>query len=110
MLLGPMLPEPHRVESLVMTACCIHNLLCNRDPRIALEAADREIPGTHELQNGAWRQTQGELVPLQPVYGRYGGTSAKSVRDHLKAYCSSPEGSVPWQDRMLEVSNVNIGV
>lgn len=61
-----------------------------------------ENSATHEVIEGSWRQNQKRLLPLQSVYGRFGTVPAKTVRDHLKDYCSSQEGSVPWQDRMID--------
>lgn len=82
------------VESVIITACVLHNMLRNG----ALEG-DVEDPTTHEFDGGAWRYDP----PLgQPLQQRRGGnnptTTAKAYRNQLRDYFNSAEGAVSWQN------------
>lgn len=93
--------NPVHVKPVVMACCCLHNILCNRRPARAIETADVEDPVTHEVTPGVWRN-EGTLTGLERTQRRSGSAYAMNVRTYITAYCNSPVGSVPWQDRMIQ--------
>ncbi|KAK7910508.1 hypothetical protein WMY93_015192 [Mugilogobius chulae] len=78
---------PENVDSLVIAACILHNFLLNPTDNVRLlEEAE---------QHGR------RLRRIGPQRGQRTSAEAMSVRDKFSRYFNSPEGSVPWQDRMV---------
>ncbi|XP_070410522.1 uncharacterized protein [Nothobranchius furzeri] len=79
--------SPDHVDPLVVTACILHNFLLN--------------PADHQrLLNEAEQQGR-EMAAVQNMGGNRAGRAAWDVRGILTTFFNSPEGSVPWQDRMV---------
>jgi hypothetical protein len=99
-LLSTMPQKPDSVATIVLTCCCLHNLLITRKLRVAGEeiTVDQEDPETHQNIPGNWREV-GALPDLgDRQRGNYGNREAKEVRQYLMDYVNSPHGSVPWQE------------
>ena len=94
--------KPERVETIVMAACTLHNLIINRRGMRRHGDADREDPETHQVIPGNWR-TEPQMPDLgqAPLRGNTATKAAKDLREYLVEYFNSPAGSVPWQDRMI---------
>jgi len=92
--------QPDRAESVVLAACCLHNMLRARSIAAANEG-DEEDPETHEVIPGAWRDNPPVGTPLPAVARNTATILAKEQREYLKQYFSSPAGSVSWQDSMI---------
>ena len=93
--------KPENVEQVVLACCVLHNLLRIWNPSHT-EGFDYEDPETHEVHPGCWRMDPPmESRPMTYLnLGRY-NDKAKAQRAYIKSYCSSPAGSVPWQDSMI---------
>lgn len=96
------------VDSMVKSACVLHNFLRRRDGTsndrryICTGDVDGE-DATGRLNRGAWRQ-QGLGSGMRDG-GRMGSNShtvrAGAARDRLADYFLSPEGLVPWQEAVV---------
>ena len=91
--------KPDRAEAVVLATCVLHNILRGRNP--PRQDEDQEDPVTHELIPAAWRSDPALGGDLPSVTGNTATQSAKAQRNLLKYYCSSPGGSVPWQESMI---------
>ena len=85
--------QPDRVESLIIAACTLHNMLRN----VAIEG-DVEDPVTHEIEDGSWRCDPPLGQPLRGSVGNNSTNAAKDQRTQLLQYFNSAEGAVSWQD------------
>lgn len=81
-----------------MAACVLHNILRSRRPQPT--DVDFEDPTTHEVSPGSWRE-DAPLGELPRHRAQRSADAAKAQRDYLRDYCTSPEGSVPWQDSKI---------
>lgn len=88
-----------RIEVVVMAACILHNILRSRNPMNA--NLDFEDPETHDVIAGSWRMDH----PLQGTgtqpQGNRGTEVAKTQRNQLRDYYTSPASSIPWQDSKI---------
>lgn len=87
------------IESIVLAACVLHNLMRTRYPRLTNTLVDQEDSRTHDLIPGQWR-TDESLLGLAHMRGNNMTRASKGQRDYLKTYYNGP-GRVPWQDRMI---------
>ena len=99
-MLTTMQQEPKRVETIVLAACVLHNLLITRYPIQATKDVDKEDAVTHTLIPGAWREDD-TLVGLDRLPGNTSLKVAKRHRNYLCKYYSSEAGRVAWQDKMI---------
>lgn len=90
---SPICLRADRVESVIMAACVLHNILRN----VSLEA-DTEDPVTHDVNDGQWRADPPLGEPMQRPSGNHSTNEGKAQRIILQDYLNSPQGSVPWQD------------
>ena len=99
-LLSTCTQPPVRVRTMVMAACCLHNLMRYRYPVLQNQLVDRE-DALHNVIPGAWRQ-EGEMDDAVG-FGRAGREleMAKKQRNYLKEYYNSSVGRVEWQERMI---------
>ena len=95
-----MAQKTENVESIVLAACVLHNILRTRFRPTITNLADREDPETHNVIPGTWRDDE-RLTGLQALRGNNAAQTAKVVRDYQQAYYSSEAGSVAWQDSMI---------
>ena len=99
-MLTTMQQHPHRVQSIVMACCIMHNLLTIRYPQQHAQVVDVEDPDTHNVIPGAW-QDEEKLVGLQTIGRNTSAKVAKIQRNYLKDYYNSPIGKVSWQEKMI---------
>lgn len=89
---------PEIVQAIVSACCILHNILRSRGlPRGAMDEED----ANHQVIPGAWRDG---VILADGEGGNRGNTGTnegKDVRQYLTDYYVSPEGQVPWQDRMV---------
>lgn len=99
--LGCMQQKPENVVTLVHAAVCLHNFLRMRLPGALRDRHYDREDADHNLIPGEWRQ-EANLVPMDARHqGRRELEEAKRQRQTLAAYFSSPAGSVPWQNEMV---------
>lgn len=100
-LLSTLKQDPCNVESIILSCVCLHNIMRIRYPGDQNNLLDREDEN-HQLVPGAWRD-EAQLKDIEEVLDRnYPSKIAKQQRLYLKHYYSSPAGSVPWQERMVQ--------
>ena len=94
---------PRKVETIVMAACVLHNLIRLRNPAQATVEGDTVDPATSVIIPGAWREGchLNALTGLENSAGNTSSKAAKLQRDYLCEYYNSSRGSVPWQDCMI---------
>ena len=101
-ILSTMQQKPATAQIIVEACVCLHNFMRMRNPAVQNIQLDVE-DGEHNLILGAWRQDV-NLPDLDvPQGGNRDTVLAKRQRDYLREYFNSPAGSVPWQDRMIEL-------
>ena len=102
-LLTTMHQSPSNVETIVMAACVLHNLIRLRNPAEANLEGDSVDPATNDIIPGSWRDENHRraLTGLESSTGNTSVKAAKLQRDYLCAYYNSARGSVPWQDCMI---------
>ena len=95
-----------RAQKVVAASCMLHNMLMKDDKAVYCPpgfADFEDLDGV--ITPGGWRST----VPANSMYfsgiqrQNEGRTSqlASSIRNHLKTYLNSPEGSLSWQNESI---------
>lgn len=94
---------PENAAKVVIACLTLHNLIRER----------RGPPNAGEVDqgdndNGAWRQEahlrgNENLEGARPATKAQRYREAQAARDYLRDYYSSPQGAVPWQDRIGQV-------
>ena len=79
--------KPENVDSVVMTACILHNYLLN--------------PQHNQRWQDEAEERGNQLTEMRNVGASRGSREACDVREELAAFFSSPEGRVSWQDHMI---------
>ncbi|XP_067616207.1 putative nuclease HARBI1 [Eurosta solidaginis] len=88
---------PQRAQEIVSACCFLHNFLLNK-------AGSEYCPNTfsgHEISSGEWIRGDHEIWEDQNESSLFHGRPSeygKYIRDLLKEYVNSNEGSVPWQN------------
>lgn len=103
--------QPDKAQKIVAACCILHNMLmksCKETycpPNFAdyYDAKGKFVPGE-------WRNRVGNNILAAPlnVNGKFNktvGTEASKMRDHLKGYFNSPQGTVPWQRQSVFLEN-----
>ena len=100
-LLTCMHQDPGKVGPIVEGCLTLHNLMKMRNPVFNGNEVDREDDNGNVIP-GSWR----DHVQLTDTEGAVAGRpnyEGKLIRNYLMDYYNSPQGSVPWQDRMLNL-------
>ncbi len=84
-----------KVTTLVLSACCLHNYLVEKDKHSYLSACDSEDPVDNQVLHGMWRKDP-NLAGIAPSSERNARWDAKIQRQALTDYFSSEEGAVSW--------------
>ena len=101
-LMQPIEANVEKTESIVKATICLHNFLRQTNsaaycPSGFVDTYDE----TGQIKEGEWRKLvadgQGLLENIEPLRGCRPTNSAMAIRDTLKRYVNSFEGSVPWQ-------------
>ncbi|XP_058618261.1 uncharacterized protein LOC131531494 isoform X1 [Onychostoma macrolepis] len=79
--------QPKHVDTLVMAACILHNFL------LAPSENQRLIDEAEQLRR--------HMAPVRHMGGNRASTEACNVREVFCTFFNSPQGNVPWQDRMV---------
>jgi hypothetical protein len=90
--------SPEKVTDIIFAACCLHNLMVEKNKASYISAADLEN-ADHTLVRGTWRNDQ-VLNSIQPTTLHNAPTDAKSQSELLTSYFNN-HGSVPWQHNMV---------
>ena len=98
-LLTTMPQQPETVSTITLSCCILHNLLRIRRPYAELPA-DLEIPDTHQLVPGTWREGR-EQGDMEEIYRGHTNAQASRQRQYLVEYFNTEAGSVPWQLDMI---------
>ena len=112
----PIIGDVETVDAVVKAATVLHNFLRRRDgtsteslPYIGPDDVDAEHDG--RLRRGAWR-AQAETAGALQGHGRLGSNNtaraAMGLRDHFADFFLTPEGSVPWQDRIVRRGELGV--
>ena len=93
--------RPERVQTIVLAACTLHNLLRTKYPRSTAHLVDREDRGNGTIKKGSWRDLK-TLEALEQLKGNQGTQAAKGVRNYMCRYYNyHPHGKVSWQEKMI---------
>ena len=90
--------SPEKVTSIIFAACCLCNLMVEKNKASYLSAADQE-DADHVLVQGTWRNDQA-LNGMQPTTLHNATTNAKTQRELLTKYVNE-HGCVPWQNYIV---------
>lgn len=90
--------SPDKVTDIIFAACCLHNLMVEKNKASYTSAADLENTD-HTLVRGTWRNDQ-VLTNIQPTTLHNATKDAKTQRILLTDYFNN-YGSVPWQSSMV---------
>lgn len=109
----PIQAKIETADAVVKATCILHNFLRHRDgissdkTYISREDVDNDEEGV--VVHGGWR-TEDVGSGLKNI-GRTGANNpsrrAMDVRDRFAAYFVSPEGTVPWQDKVVRRGRQN---
>ncbi|XP_066982339.1 uncharacterized protein [Macrobrachium rosenbergii] len=86
------------VESVVLAACVLHNLIMTRYPHARSEG-DEEDSVTNEVLPGSWKS--GETLPSVTLPWQTAAVTGKAQCDHFRDYVNSPAGFVHWQESLI---------
>ena len=90
--------SPEKVTDIIFAACCLHNLMVDKNKARYTSAVDQE-KADHTLLRGAWRNEKA-LSSIQPTTLHNAPRDVKLQRDLLANYFNG-YGSVPWQHNMV---------
>jgi len=99
---------PRNCKKVTKACIALHNLIRMR----------RGLPHAGEVdqgdeENGAWR-ARGQLPDNDNMDGNRPGyrtrmyRQAQDIRTYLMDYYNSPEGAVPWQDRIFQIRRIEV--
>lgn len=94
--------SPDRAQKIVMACCVLHNLLLNKGKDTYCPSSNAYYYDTSgKLVEGQWRQRKFKVfTPLSNTVGRI-CDAPKKIRNYLKDYFNSPQGSLKWQKKSL---------
>lgn len=103
----PMRYDPDDARTIVLTICCLHNMLRSDSVGRAMYTPsgyiDMEDEMTGQLQRGEWRKEQGVgLLNFQRQGGNRHARTAIQMRETLCDYFNGI-GRVPWQDQAINM-------
>ena len=94
-LLMTLQQEPETVGCIVLSCCCLHNLMRMRYSAFQNAALDQE-DDNHQLIPGAWRD-QANLQDMDTLAG--GNTTTRAAKRQIQY--NSPAGAVGWQNNVI---------
>jgi hypothetical protein len=98
-LLTTMRQKPE-TATIIVLACCLHNLMRIRYPSLQNAVLDQE-DADHNIIPGSWRENANMHDMENVSGGKVMTQTAKSQRLYRKHYYNSPVGAVPWQNNMI---------
>ena len=93
----PLAIAPHRADSVVKAACCLHNFLRYETSYCNPNDLDEERNG--QLIPGSWREDVASLQKMSRT-GRRSSMQALAIRDKLKMHLVN-EGALDWQQEYV---------
>lgn len=84
----PIAVRPEVTDDLIMTACCIHNML-----RDSFLEDNKPIPTEANLHDVPTKN----MIPLRAT-GGFVNAQGFEIREAFTGYFTSPEGSLSWQE------------
>ncbi|XP_057296815.1 uncharacterized protein LOC130625697 [Hydractinia symbiolongicarpus] len=101
--MNPLQTNVNNAETIVKVTICLHNFLRRTNsaaycPSGFVDSWDDK----GEIKEGEWRRLVADgnsslLIDIPPIRGSRPSNTAVNVRDNLKSYVNSMEGSLPWQ-------------
>lgn len=101
-----MLVGPELAQKITAACCVLHNLMMTkgREDYVPVGFGD-SVADDGRVVNGAWRENIGDSSMFNTNYTpNFQGRStehAKEIRDHIKNFVNSEEGSVAWQTQAV---------
>lgn len=102
-LLTTMQQEPTTVVTIVKGCLTMHNIIRRRNPLQAGEVDQEDADGN--VVPGAWREGA-QLTDNRNIVGNQTMRQAKIQRNNLCDYYNNPVGSVPWQERAVQLRRI----
>lgn len=101
--MSPLQTNVNNAETIVKATICLHNFL--RQTNCAAYCPSGFVDSwddNREIREGEWRRliidsNNSLLNDLPPIRGSRPKTNAVNVRNNLKSYVNSMEGSLSWQ-------------
>lgn len=85
--------QPNKVKKIVAACCVLHNMLLNQMPETYINEYIRDHLNDEAYEMADWRRRLSQNFIPTPVF------DAKEIRESLKHFFSSPQGSLPFQNR-----------
>ena len=102
-LLTTMNQMPETVKLLVETCIILHNIMRSRFPVLQNRLVDN-VDQQGNIRPGAWREGR-DLEDTRNVQApNRASKEGKKQRNLLRHWCNSEAGSVPWQNRMVDMA------
>ena len=80
----------------------LHNYLIETDQQYASRGYADYFNADGTLIEGGWRSEEGGFQSIPTRTGMNYSSEAKAVRDSFKSYFDSEDGSVPWQNAVID--------
>lgn len=103
----PIIAGTDTVDAIVKATCVLHNYLRRRDGTSAdrlpyLECGDVDSEEDGAVRRGAWRrEAAGALNCSGRLASNNATREAMELRERFSDFVLSPEGAVPWQDKVV---------
>ena len=104
-MLTTMQQEPTTVVTIVKGCLTLHNIIRRRNPLQPGEVDQEDADGN--IVAGAWRDGA-QLTDNRNLVGNQTTRVAKVQRNNLCDYYNNPVGSVPWQDRVVQLNRYHV--
>lgn len=99
--------SPERAQKLITSCCLLHNYAINVNRRSYCPTAFADTLDVNgKVVEGEWRQRIDKdslFYGTLPAYPGRNSDNGKYIRNQIKDYVNSPQGSLPWQSRMAFV-------
>lgn len=97
--LGTVQGKPELLNNMIQAAVCLHNFLMD-DTAYCPDEYSNTLCG-ETVQDGGWRHTVTEIGTMTVPSNNRPTSAAMAMRDEVADYFMSPEGSLPWQLKVV---------
>ena len=106
----PIIAKVETVDAIVKAACVLHNFLRRRDGESS-ETRHLTEHAAHDRHDGSAVEIGGSsgLTDVMRLGSNNAARQAFQMRERFADYFISPEGSVPWQDNVVNRGQLNLG-
>ena len=105
----PIIAKVETVDAIVKAACVLHNFLRRRDGESS-ETRHLTEDAAHDRHDGSAVEIGGSgLTDVMRLGSNNAARQAFQMRERFADYFISPEGSVPWQDNVVNRGQLNLG-